>query len=141
MVRTRSQLENLPKDELNDEVLRFENFKNNVNPKLSQLNDRLNDFEDKYQIVNSNLSISRRCNKVLLELTAQLERNNLNNAQYNRTEPLEIDPMASDTANDVLEQCVCQALSLTGISSALDEIRTELLANSNAESVSCCFKS
>ena len=140
MVRTRSQLENLSKYELNDEVLRFENFKNNVNSKLSQLNDRLNDFEAKHQIVNSNFSISRRCNEVLLELTAQLEGNNLNNAQYNRTEPLEIDPMPSDIANDVLEQFVCQALSLTGISSALDEIRTEFLANLNAERVSCCFK-
>ena len=31
MVRTRSQLENLSKDELIDEVLRLENFKNDIN--------------------------------------------------------------------------------------------------------------
>ena len=31
MVRTRSQLENMSKDELIDEVLSIDNFKNNIN--------------------------------------------------------------------------------------------------------------
>ena len=62
MVRTRSQLENLSKDELIDEVLCIENFKNDINAKFSELNDRFNDYEAKYEMVNSNLSISRRCN-------------------------------------------------------------------------------
>ena len=47
MVRTRSQLENLSKDELIDEVLSLENFKNDINGKYSELNDRFNDFEAK----------------------------------------------------------------------------------------------
>ena len=37
MVRTRSQLENLSKDELIDEVLSLENFKNDINMKFSEL--------------------------------------------------------------------------------------------------------
>ena len=41
MVRTRSQLENLSKDELIDEVLSLENFKNDINMKFSELNDPL----------------------------------------------------------------------------------------------------
>ena len=57
MVRTRSQLENLSKDELIDEVLSLENFKNDINMKFSELNDRFNNFESKYEMVNSNLSI------------------------------------------------------------------------------------
>ena len=77
MVQTRSQLENLSKDELIDAVLSLENFKNYINMKFS---------ESKYEIVNSNLSITRRCNDLLLERITQLERNNLNNAQYNRRE-------------------------------------------------------
>ena len=85
MVRTRSQLENLSKDELIDEVLSLENFKNDINVKFSELNDRFNDFETKHEMVNSNLSIERRCND-LLERITQLERNNLNNTQYNRRE-------------------------------------------------------
>ena len=77
MVGTRSQLENLSKDELIDEVLSLENFKNDINVKFSELNDRFNDFEAKYEMFNSNLSITRRCNDLLIERLSQLERNNL----------------------------------------------------------------
>ena len=73
MVRTRSQLENLSKDELIDEVLSLENFKNDINMKFSELNDRFNNFEVKYKMVNSNLSITRCCNDLLLERITQLE--------------------------------------------------------------------
>ena len=123
MVRTRSQLENLSKDELIDEVLSLENFKNDVNAKFSELNDRFNDFQAKYEMVNSNLSISRRCKELLLERITRLEGNNLNNAQYNRRETLEINPVSSDTADDVLEQSMCQALSLTRISVERDNLQ------------------
>ena len=116
MVRTRSQLENLSKDELIDEVFSLENFKNDINVKFSELNDRFNDFQEKYEMVNSNLSITKRCNGLLLERITQLERNNLNTAQCNRRETLEINLVSYDIADDVLEQSVCQALSLTGIS-------------------------
>ena len=94
-----------------------------LNAKFSVLNDRFSDFEAKYEIVNSNLSISRRCNDLLLERITQLERNNLNNAQYNRRKNLEINPVLSDIANDVLEQFVYQALSLTGISVEPDDLQ------------------
>ena len=77
MVRTSRQLENLSKDELIDEVLSLENFKNDINVRFSELNDRFNDIEAKYEMVNPNLSIARRCNDLLLERITQLERNNL----------------------------------------------------------------
>ena len=123
MVRTRTQLENLSKDELIDEVLILENFKNDINVKFSELNDRFNDFEAKYEMVNSNLSITRRCNDLLLERITQLERNNLNNAQYTSRETLEINPVPSDIADNILEQSLCQALSLTGISAEPDDLQ------------------
>ena len=107
-------MENLSKDELVDEVLSLENFKNGINVKFSELNDRVNNSEAKYKMVNSNLLISRHCNELLLEHITQLECNNLSNAQHNRKETLEIYPVPSDIANDVLEQSVCQTLSLTG---------------------------
>ena len=119
MVRTRSQLENLSKDELIDEVLSLENFNNGINVKFSELNDRFNDFEAKYEMVNSNLLITRRCNDLLVERITQLERNNLNNAQYTRKEILEINPVPSDIADDVLEQSVCQY----GISAEPDDLQ------------------
>ena len=46
MVRTRSQLENLSKHELIDEVLSLENFKNDINVKFSELNDCHKDFRE-----------------------------------------------------------------------------------------------
>ena len=122
MVRTRSQSGNLSEDELIDGVLSLGNFKNDINAKFSELNDHFHDFQEKYEMVKSNLSISRRCNELLLERITQLERNNLNNAQYNRRETLEINPVPYDIADDVLEQSVCQALSLTGISVEPDDL-------------------
>ena len=95
-------MENLSKDELIDEVLDLKNFKNEINVKFSELNYCFNNFEAKYE--------------------TQLEHNNLNNAQYNRRETLEINPVPSDIANDVLEQSVCQALSLKGTSVELDDL-------------------
>ena len=74
-------------------------------------------------MVSSNLSFTRRCNDILLERMTQLERNNLNNAQYNRRDTLEINPVPSDIADDILEQSVCQALSLTGISVEPDDLQ------------------
>ena len=120
MVWTRSQLENLSKDELIDEVLSLENFSRDINVKFSELNDRFNDFEVKYEIVNSNLLIKRRCNDLLVERITELERKNLNNAQYTRRETLKINPVPSDIAEDVLEQSVCQY----GISAEPDDLQS-----------------
>ena len=78
----------MSKDELIDEVLSPENFKNDINSKFPELNDRFNNFEARYEMVNSNLSITRRRNELLLGHITQLERNKLNNEQYNRKENL-----------------------------------------------------
>ena len=74
-------------------------------------------------MVNSNLSITRCCNDLLLERITQLERNNLNNPQYNRRETLKINPVPSDIADDILKQSVCQALTLSGISVEPDNLQ------------------
>ena len=67
MEQTRSQLENLSKDKPIDEVLSFESFKNDINSKFSEINDRFNGFEVKYDTVNSNLLLSRPRNELVLE--------------------------------------------------------------------------
>ena len=91
--------------------------------KLSELNDRFNNFEAKCEVVNSNLSIARRCNDLLIERKTQLERSNQNNAQYTRRETLEINSVPSDITDDVLEQSVCYELSLTGILVEPDDLQ------------------
>ena len=74
-------------------------------------------------MVNSNLSITRNCNDLLLERITQLERNNINNAQNDRRVTLEINPVPCDITDDVLEQSVCQALSLTETSVKPDDLQ------------------
>lgn len=119
MVRKRSQLENMSKNKLTDEVLDLASFKNDINLKFLVLSDRFNDFDVKYEMVYSNLSISRCCNELILECITQLERNNLINAHCNRRETLVINPVPSDIANNILEKIMCQALSPTGITCKL----------------------
>ena len=116
-------MEQLSKDELIDEVPSLENFKNNINAKFSELNGCFNNFQAKHEMVNCNLSISRHCNDLLLEVISQLECNNLNNTQYNKRETLEINSVRSDITDDVLEKSVCQALLLTGISVEPDDLQ------------------
>ena len=84
----KKSIRKMSKDELIDEVLSPENFKNDINSKFSELNDRFNNFEARYEMVNSNLSITRCRNELLLGHITQLERNKLNNEQYNRKENL-----------------------------------------------------
>ena len=74
MLQTRIQLENLSKDELN------ENFKNEINTVYSELNNCFKYFKAKYEMVNLNLSIYRRSTERL----TQLKCNNLSNAHYNK---------------------------------------------------------
>ena len=78
MVRTRSQLENLSKEELIDELISVED----ISSKLSDLTSRFDDFLRRYEVLSSELTISKNCNCLLDERIVQLERNAVNNAQY-----------------------------------------------------------
>ena len=110
MVRTRSQLENRSKEELIDELISVED----ISSKLSDLTSRFDDFLRRYEVLSSELTISKNCNRLLGERIVQLERNAANNAQYHRRESLEINPVPASIGNDVLESSVYRALSLTG---------------------------
>ena len=75
---------------------------------------RFDDFLRRYEVLSSELTISKNCNRLLGERIVQLERNAVNNAQYHRRESLEINPVPASIGDDVLESSVCRALSLTG---------------------------
>ena len=109
MVRTRSQLENLSKKELIDELISVED----ISSKLSDLTSHFNDFLKQYEILSSELTVSKNCNWLLSEKIVQLE-NAVNNAQYHCRESLEINPVPATIGDDVLESSICRALSLTG---------------------------
>ena len=80
MVRTRSQLENLSKEELIEELISVED----IFSKLSELTSLFDDFLRRHEILSSELTVSKNCNRLLSERIVQLERNAVNNAQYHR---------------------------------------------------------
>ena len=103
MVQTRSQLENLSKKELIDELISVED----ISSKLSDLTSRFNDLLRQYEILSSELTVSKNCNCLLSERIVQLERNAVNNAQYYLHESLEINSVSASIGDDVLGSSIC----------------------------------
>ena len=110
MVRTRSQLEHLSKDELVDKLMSIED----ISSKLVNLSTRSDDFIRRFEILSSELAVPQNCNRLLSERIIQLERNAVNNAQYHRRESIEINSVPASISNEELEDNVCKTLSLTG---------------------------
>ena len=108
MVLTRAQVDNLSREELIEELLKF----SDITDMLNGLNNRLDDFIKKYDELNSELLISKNCNSLLLKRITNLERNALNNVQYVRRETIEINLIPQSIPNT--ENKLSQALSLTG---------------------------
>ena len=70
MVRTRRRLENLSREELIDKLISVED----ISSKLPDLSSRFDDFLRRYQILCSELTVSRNCDRLLNERVVQLER-------------------------------------------------------------------
>ena len=116
MVLTRSQYENMSKEELIQELTDINSsFANEIITKLSSLLEKFNEFVLKYDNVNSELKQCKTFNSHLMSRTIQLECNALPNSQHRRRETIELNPVPTDITEDVLEENVCKALSLTGV--------------------------
>ena len=111
MVVTRSQLENLSKDELIDRLLQIEN----IEDKLEHLNKRLDNFLGKYNELHSELQVSRNFSNLLYNRVIELEKNALSTAHYVRRDIIEINRVPRSISDENLEEQVCKALSLTSI--------------------------
>ena len=81
---------------------------------MQELKSRFDEFIEKFTIISSDLAVAKNCNTILTNKIHQLERNLLHTSQYHRREILGVSPVPSDISNDVLENRICQALSLTG---------------------------
>ena len=79
MVQTGSQLENLSKEELIDELITVDD----IISKISDLTNQSDDFLRRFEVVSSELAIARNCNRLLTKRVVQLERNAVTNVQYN----------------------------------------------------------
>ena len=91
MVGTRSQLENLSKGELIEELITV----SDTSSKPSDLSNRFNDFLRRFEFVSSNLAIIRNCNRWLTDRVVQLEKNAVTNPQYQWWELVEVNPVPS----------------------------------------------
>ena len=115
MVLTRSQNENMSKEELIQELTNINSsFVNDINAKLSDLSNRFNEFTSKYDKVFSELQQCKSYNSHLLTRLIQLERNVVTNSQYSRQEKIKLNPVPAEIHEDVLEESICKAQSLTG---------------------------
>ena len=80
MVLTRAQVDNLSREELIEQLLKF----SDITDKLNGLNCWFEDFIKKYDKLSCELLVSKNCNSLLLKHITSLERTALNNAQYVR---------------------------------------------------------
>ena len=125
MVLTRNQYENMSKEELIQGLTDINSsFVNDINTKLSNLEEKFNDFLSKYDNVNSELQQCKKFNSHLLTRIIQLERNAVTNSQYSRRETIELNPVPADITEDVLEENICKALSLTGVNVVPNDLHT-----------------
>ena len=69
MVQTRSQLENLSKEELFDELILIN--VENISSKLSEVKSHFDDFLRQYETLSSELTVSKNCNRLLSETIVQ----------------------------------------------------------------------
>ena len=78
MVQTRSQLENLSKEELIEELITVDD----ITSKISDLTNQFDNFLRRFEVFSLDLSIKRNCNRLLTGRVVQLERNAIMNDQY-----------------------------------------------------------
>ena len=84
--------------------------------KLTDLSDMFNEFTSIYDKVYSELQQCKSYNSRLLTMVIQLERNAVTNSQCSRRETIELNSVPAEIHEDVLEDSICKALSLTGVS-------------------------
>ena len=78
MVFTRSQIKNLSREELIEELVKL----SDITDRLKELTDKFDDFSKKYKELKSYLVVTKKSNSLLYSRIVQLEKNALINTQY-----------------------------------------------------------
>ena len=86
--KTRNQFENRSKEELTEELVTVDD----ISSKLSDLSNRFDNFLRRFEVVPSNLDITRNCNRLLTKRVVQLEKNAVTNAPYHLRELVKVNP-------------------------------------------------
>ena len=121
MVLTRSHYESMSKEELIQELTNINSsFVNDINAKLTDLSDK---FTLKYDKIYSELQQCKSYNSHLLTRIIQLECNAVISSQYSIRETIEFNPVPAEIHEDVLEESICKALSLTGVNVVPEDLQ------------------
>ena len=75
--------------------------------------ENMSKFSSKYDKVHSQLEQCKKFNSYLLKKIIQMEHNAVTNLQYSRKETTELNSVPADIKEDVLEETIFKALSLT----------------------------
>ena len=86
MVFTRSQIENLCRQGLIEELVKL----SDIADRLKEIKDKFDNFSKMYEELKSDLVISKRFNSLLYSHIVQLEQSSLKSAQYPRRKTLEL---------------------------------------------------
>ena len=116
---TRSSLLKASHEELVEKCMAL----NEINKKLTDVEansilvlSKFDSLAKKIEMVESSLAVSNKVNSLLREKIIELEKSTLHNSQYQRRECIELNSIPAKIDDMNLEQSVCDALSLTGIS-------------------------
>ena len=107
MVLTRSQYENVSKEELIQELTNINSsFVNDIKAKLTGLWEKFNEFSSRYNKVYSELQQCKSFYSHFLNKIIQVEHNASTNFQYSRRKTTEVNPVPAEIQDDVLEASV-----------------------------------
>ena len=116
---TRSSLLKASHEELVEKCMAL----NEINKKLTDVEansilvlSKFDSLAKKIEMVESSLAVSNKVDTLLKEKIIELEKSTLHNSQYQRRACIELNSIPAKIDDMNLEQSVCDALSLTGIS-------------------------
>ena len=98
-------------------------FVNDINAKLSDLFERINEFTTKSEKVYSELQQCKSYNSHLLTRITQLVCNAATNSQCSRWETIKLNPVPAEIHKDVLRESFCKVLSLTGVNVVPEDLQ------------------
>ena len=90
-------------------------FVNDINVKVSDLPETFNESTSKYDRVCFELQQCKSFNSHLLTRITLFERSVVTDSWYSRRETIELNYVPAEIQEDVSEESVCKALSLTGV--------------------------
>ena len=114
VILTRRQLQKMNEELLINEFLNF----NDILSQFAKITSHLDYFQVKYEKTHSELVATRNCNDILKSRIISLEKYALDLSQYLRGEMVEKSLVPTNIGANTLEQTVCDALSVTGITVA-----------------------